>query len=509
MLRWLRRLLVMSLCTLVLFGASEGAADASGMRRVSGVDVVGQRWCGSSLKVRWHKVSGASYEVRWARSKAGLRTARPKAVGRPKAWVGPLSLTGKSYIQVRAIRGRRAGAWSKIRVGHFSNHPLAKPALSGHGVTGGVRFTWGCDNYATRYRVLWSAAPHGYWPNTTNYATGWLSQDARTSSFRVPTVAQSGDHMLGVGYANPVWGRLQAGNSNGGTRLSVGWIPVFPAPPNPGTGDRLRIGTYNVMLDPGAGSRTNAIATNIGQHGLAVVALQEANTNTARAVSAALGSGWAYVASGDKSDQQILYRTDKYRVDRSGTFNVRNPKDPGSPVLTPWAHLVPLASASPGHGRPIYVTSVHFTLDPKKSDLNKKRDNGLSAMDVVNEMGRIDTNGEPLVVAGDLFNMREPYGDVSGYVEAQPTFVRHGFYDSMAAQHKSGIQFTTFNGGSGNNSVRQAASPAGVASRTDYLMLKGFRGSNAYVNVVNWSSGGITPSDHNLVYADLTVPFAP
>jgi hypothetical protein len=40
-------------------------------------------------------------------------------------------------------------------------------------------------------------------------------------------------------------------------------------------------------------------------------------------------------------------------------------------------------------------------------------------------------------------------------------------------------------------------------------MLKGFRGSNAYTTVANWTWGGITPSDHNLVYADVTVPYAP
>jgi hypothetical protein len=509
MLRWLRRLLAMSLCTLILFGAFEGAAGASGVARVSGVDIVGQKWCGASLKVRWHAVSGASYQVRWARSKSGLKAAQPKSVGRNRALVGPLSLTAKSYVQVRAVRAGRAGAWSKVRVGHFTSHPLAKPALSGSGVPGGVRFTWGCTNYATRYRVLWSAAPHGYWPSTTNYVSGWLSQGTRSSSFRVPAIAQPGDHMLGAAYANPVWGRLQAGNRSGGTRLSVGWIPVFPTPPNPGSGDGLRIGTYNVMLSPGPGARVNAIAANISQHGLAVVALQEATATTARAVVAALGSSWAYDASGTDSGQQILYRTDRYGVDRSGTFPVRNPKDPAHPILTPWAHLVPLASADPGHGQSFYVASVHFTINTNKSALDQKADNGLSAQDVVTAMATVDQSGEPIVVAGDLFNLREPFGDVAGHVEAQPTFVRRGYYDSMAALRKTGIQYTTYNGGTGTTSARQSPSPAGVASRTDYLMLKGFRGSNGYVNVVNWSSGGIDPSDHNLVYADLTVPFAP
>jgi hypothetical protein len=112
----------------------------------------------------------------------------------------------------------------------------------------------------------------------------------------------------------------------------------------------------------------------------------------------------------------------------------------------------------------------------------------------------------PVVLAGDLFNQREPFGDTPGYVEAQPTLVRSGYYDAMAAQQKTNIAYATYNGAGG---ARQAPADSGVSSRTDYLMLSGFRGSKAYVNVANWSLNGLVPSDHNLVYADLTVPFAP
>lgn len=504
----LRRLLVTGLFTVLLVSGAEVPATAGGVPRVSGVSVKGQDWCAAKLRVTWDAVRGATYQVRSASSKAGLRAARPVTARRPRAAVGPLSLSGTSYLQVRAVKSGRAGKWSPVREARFARNPLDKPVLSGSGVAGGSRFTWPCTLNATRYRLHWAAAPHGEWAIGSST---WMSQGARTSTYRVPTTPQSGDRMLPVAYANPVWGRLEAGNAYGGTRLSVGWTPVFPAPPSPGTGDALRIGTYNIMAPSGPGSRVDAIAANISQHGLAVVALQEASASAAAAVVSALGrlgASWAAADSGDASGQQILYRTDRYRVDAHGTFLVRNPKS-GTPLVTPWARLEPLSSASPGHGRNLFVVSVHFTLDRDKSALNQKRDNGLSAQDVMNGVAAANQAGDPVVVAGDLFNVREPFGDVAGYVEAQPTFVRGGYYDAMAALRKTNIQFNTFNGGDGATTQRQAPAGSGVSSRTDYLMLKGFRSSRAYVNVANWSWGGITPSDHNLVYADLTVPFAP
>lgn len=508
MMRWPRRVLAVSLSALLLLGTSEVAADASAVPRISRVATVAQKSsCASGLKVHWHRVRGASYEVRWARSKAGLGQATPVAVGRTRT---VLPVTGKSFVQVRAVRGGRTGAWSRPSVGRVGagsrvSSKLAKPALSGFGLPGGVQFTWGCTSGAVRYRVQWAAAPHGYWPKTTNYATGWLPQAARSATYAVSATPHAGDYMLNVAYANPVWGRLVAGNKRGGKRLSVGWTPVFPAAPDPGPGDPLRIGTYNVMLSPGPGARVNAIAANIAEHGLTVVALQEASATTASAVKAALGAGWEAVPPASLSTQQILYRSDRYAVRQYGTFNLTNWKDGAHPVVTPWATLSPKSSISPGHGRDFSVASVHFTLNDAASALEKKRQNGQSAQELARSMAPLAQAG-PVVLAGDLFNQREPFGDTPGYVEAQPTLVRSGYYDAMAAQQKTNIAYATYNGAGG---ARQAPADSGVSSRTDYLMLSGFRGSNAYVNVANWSLNGLVPSDHNLVYADLTVPFAP
>jgi hypothetical protein len=120
-----------------------------------------------------------------------------------------------------------------------------------------------------------------------------------------------------------------------------------------------------------------------------------------------------------------------------------------------------------------------------------------------------NTAGDPVIVAGDQRYLREPFNDVPGYVEGPPTFVRAGYYDAMAAVRKTGIAYTTVNAINRLPSAQQKPRASGVATRSDYIMVKGFRGSNAYVNVANWSYGELVPSDHNLVYADLTVPLEP
>jgi endonuclease/exonuclease/phosphatase family metal-dependent hydrolase len=506
MLRCLRRMLLASLCTLLVIAGQEASVAAITPQRVTGVDVAGQHWYSSKLRVRWDAVSGATYQVRWASTEDGLRASTPMATSRAATYLGPLNRGGTTYVQVRAVRNETRGAWSRVRGFRFRNKWPSQPVLSGRGLAGAARFTWSYTAYASRYRVRWAAAPHGKWPNTTQYITSWLPQTARSSTFTVPSIPKAGDHMLGVAYANPVWGRVEANNQylDGATRLSAGWVPVFPAAPDPGTGDPVRVGTYNVWLFPSSGQRVKAIAANISGHGLDVVALQEANTATAKAVVGALGSGWAHVPTGTGVQQQIVYRTSKYRLEASGIFDVPDAKSPSTPLLTPWARLAPLTYGS-GH-RSVYVVSVHFSEDPDETQMEKKRDAGLMAQAVLAAVDGFNTVGDPVIVAGDQRYLREPFNDVPGYVEGPPTFVRAGYYDAMAAVRKTGIAYTTVNAINRVPSAQQTPRASGVATRSDYIMVKGFRGSNAYVNVANWSYGELVPSDHNLVYADLTVP---
>lgn len=431
-----------------------------------------------------------------------MRSARRVAV------TAACLLLGVAGLEVAAGAASGAPAGVVVRAGAACPAPrpatrLARPQLAASGVPGGVRFTWPCTKGATRYRVAWSAAPYGKWPGTRSYVSGWLGRWARSSAFAVPAVPQSGDHMLAVQYANPVFGQLDVRNKRGRVRRSTGWVPVFPTPPDPGTGDALRVGTYNVMTAP-AGARATAIAANISSHGLGIVALQEAATSTAQAIVAALGPGWAYVPYAN-SPEQILYRTSGYRLLGSGFFDVFNAKTPATPLVTPWARFA-LVNPSAG-SRPFYVMSSHVTEDAAKSVMDRKAEAGREARDMMAGINAVNTGGDPVVLGADLHYLREPFTDVPGYVEAPPTLVRGGYYDAMAAQAKTNIAYSTFNGGNGTTAPVQQPVLSGVCGRADYLMLKGFRGSRAYVNVANWSYNGVTPSDHNLVYADVVVPF--
>ena len=435
-----------------------------------------------------------------------MRTARHVAV---TALCALLLLAGLE-VAAEASPGARTGTAvqaSQARAACSSARArarLARPRLSAAGVPGGVQFAWACTQGAKRYRVAWSAAPFGKWPGRRSYVSGWLPKSARSSTFAVSAVPHSGDYMLGVQYANPVFGQLDVRSARRHVRHSTGWVPVFPTPPDPGPGDALRVGTYNVMGAP-AGVRASAVAANISSHGLGVVALQEADSSTGQAIVGALGADWAAVSYAN-SPEQILYRKGLYRVLSSGVFNVHNAKTPGTPLVTPWARfaLVNGSAAS----RPFYVVSSHVTENAAKSVMDRKAEAGLEARDMIAGINGVNTSGDPVVLGADLHYLREPWSDVPGYVEAPPTLVREGgFYDAMAAVSKSNIAYATFNGGNGTTAPAQSANNSGVAPRADYIMLRGFRGSSAYVNVPNWSWNGVTPSDHNLVYADVVVPF--
>jgi hypothetical protein len=417
-----------------------------------------------------------------------------------------LLLTGLE-VAAQASAGPRAGATVQTRTtgGHAAarHARLARPRLAAVSVPGGVQFVWPRTKGAKRYRVAWSAAPYGKWPGKRTYVSRWLPKSARSSTFPVSAVPHSGDYMLGVQYANPVYGQLDVKNARHRVRHSTGWVPVFPTPPDPGPGDPLRVGTYNVMGAP-AGVRANAIAANISSHGLGIVALQEADPSTGQAIAAALGGDWAAVPYSN-SPEQILYRTSVYRVLSSGLFNVHNAKI-STPLATPWARFA-LTNGSAG-SRPFFVVSSHVTENAAKSVMDRKAEAGVEARDMIAGINAVNTGGDPVVLGADLHYLREPWSDVPGYVEAPPTLIREGgYYDAMAAVSKVNIAYSTFNLGNGMTADAQHVFNSGVAPRADYLMLKGFRGSSAYVNVANWSWNGVTPSDHNLVYADVVVPF--
>jgi hypothetical protein len=424
-----------------------------------------------------------------------------------------------------------ASSWSSARVTkhkkhHKKKHRKRKPArrnpwtycwpgvasLSAARVSGAVQFRWPGTSCTTRYRLRVSPAWYGEWPGAPWY-TRWTTGSARSLNYAVPTTPRAGDGMLATAYANPVFAQLEANNGSN-TRTTAThrstWKAQWPSPPAPRAGDPVRFGSYNVMLYP-TGSRAAVVAQNIGSHGVTMVALQEARQTTASDVVAALNSPysgtWDYVrahgATTSTPGQQILYRTDLFTLVDSGVYSMANPKDANDPVVGPWAAFEPLHQDG-SRGHVFYVTSVHFAGTPRSS-LQQNAWTGAAAKLVNDYMANL-TNA-PTIVAGDLRYGREPFGDTPGYVPAQPTFVRDGYYDAMASQAMHGQNYSEVNATSdGTPSAHQVPNPSGSGPRSDHILMKGIVGSLSYTNVVNWSYGGVVPSDHNLIFSDILIP---
>ena len=385
-------------------------------------------------------------------------------------------------------------------------------SLSAARVSGAVQFRWPATSCTTRYRLRVSPAWYGEWPGAPWY-TRWTTGSARSLNWAVPTTPRAGDGMLATAYANPVFAQLEANNGSN-TRATAThrstWKAQWPSPPAPRAGDPVRFGSYNVMLYP-TGSRAAVVAQNIGSHGVTMVALQEARQTTAADVVTNLSSPysgtWDYVrangATTSTPGQQILYRTDLFSLVDSGVYSMANPKDANDPVVGPWAAFEPVHQDG-SHGHVFYVTSVHFAGTPRSS-LQQNAWTGAAAKLVNDYMANL-TNA-PTIVAGDLRYGREPWGDTPGYVPAQPTFVRDGYYDAMASQVMHGQNYSVVNATSdGTPSAHQTPNPSGLGPRSDHILMKGIVGSLSYTNVVNWSYGGVVPSDHNLIFSDILIP---
>lgn len=499
------RLLVVALvAALVGVGLSVAPAQAA-VAKVSGVTGAGQDHYNASLKVRWKAVPGAVYQVRWGSSKTALARAVPLLSRTTSARSPFLNRCVTNYVQVRAVKGTAVGPWSEARGLRFAYQRPVAPKVGGVGIADGVRLTWPYVANATRYRVRWNAGPFGKFPGGDGVVGGsWLSQLSRSVDLTFSGAPRPGDKMMGVAYANPVFVKFDVNNACRPTAVPwTPYVPVFPGVPDPGPGDRVRAGTYNVELFPSGGSRIAGIAKNIASHNLDVVMLQEANDDTRTALLRALGSGWGAAPSERLQAQQILYRKSVFFLRGSGTFNVPNPKPGANPLVTPWARLGQVDPSDPARDQGLFVVSVHLAENPKASQLSKKATAGFHARLIMARINEFNTGDEPVVAAGDYRYLREPWGDRAGYVEAPPTMVRGGYYDAMAAQVKTGFQYSTVNG-----KRTQAPSKAGVATRADYLMLQGFRSSRGYTNLANWKYNGSWVSDHNLVYADLTIPYS-
>lgn len=392
------------------------------------------------------------------------------------------------------------------------------PVLQATSAWGGVNYHWSGTKCATSYRLEVSPAPNGHWPGGPTYSVQ-LGKSARSARWLAPKAPRAGDGMVAPTYGNPVYARVVARNARNhhlsGIRASR-WVPQWPTAPKPTAGDPVRVGTYNVHSEP-RGARAVAVARNIGSHGLTVVTLQEAQqgAGTAKDVVRALnryyGSHWDYartevgIGNYNNTEKEIIYRTDLLQLDDAQLYMVYDHTHPivQTQIYSLYVSFRPVRRDGTLGGL-FYVTPQHFT-GTASGSWTQDAWTGTDARLLIDRLQEI-AGSAPVIVAGDLRYTLEPWGERSGYVPGQPTFVRAGYYDAIASQSRTNAAYSTVNGHNGTPSGTQRPYPTGAGPRADYILVKGIRGSTRYVNVVNWSYKGLVPSDHNLVYADIYIP---
>jgi hypothetical protein len=532
------------LAVLVLVGLTAPAVEAKAKRvpKVSGLAAAGEDWYNAKLKVKWKRVAGARYQVRWGASAAALRKAKVVATSATSASSPALNRCVTNYAQVRAIKRGKPGAWSAAKGMRFTQK---KP--SGAGViaanftatplANGVRYTWKAVPNATRYRVRWSAGPPGSpWAGrpsgyVATVSGGWQNQYARsaTLTFKGPAF---GDQMMGSAYAKPVFAQFEAGTECSSTTLPhTPYKGTLPLPKKPATaGDLFRFGSYNVELTPNsttAPARIAAIAANIKAQSLTVLVLQEANDDTATSIETALaGLGqthWA-VAPGATGQQRILYDEVRFKWEEGGMLGApaAMPRDWAVPIPTPWARFSQV-SPSDAKSQGIFVVAPHLSSDPAASARENHAIVGAQAAALVGAIDNANTLHLPVATGGDFkgtFNLNcdelgsNEVPSASCVAEGQPTFVRLGYLDALNALSRTGIEWNTV-----TKHAPEVANPFGFGARADFILTKDFGGSVAYKTVANVTSAAVDwgllhpgdhhPTDHNMIWADLRIPYSP
>ena len=372
------------------------------------------------------------------------------------------------------------------------------------GMNNAVRVAWRAAPGATRYRVKWAFAPWDKWPASTRYSS-WLPATTRAAILPLATNPATDRTMTATPYGNPVWSRVQSAN---GTRLGPwsAWKVSWPGVATPQSGDRVRMGTYNVMLagQSNWAARMGRIAQNIAANGLTMVALQETlNTNgsdVASRLTSLTHHTWK-VASTGRSEGRILYDSSRYSISGSGLLNDYSPSGQaihsyrtGATIPTPWARFKAIGSY-----RSFVVVSIHFAPSSVSGpNRTANRQTGDSARAVVAALGQLLRSGEPAVPA------------------TSPAATRCGATRTLPSPPWSATAGTTpwprstrptspSRPSTADGRRRRAVTTGG---RADGIFLRGIRGTTLYKNVANYFMPGtrVPPSDHNLVYTDFQVP---
>lgn len=532
--RLVAALLGVLVSAVVLGGLAPVPAQArGGVPQVTGMTAAGQDWAGARLKVRWTRVSGATYQVRWATSTTRLATARIRtsAVNATTSPVlGNRCVTW--YAQARAVRSGRVGPWSRPKGLRFTlgtpGVPTLAYATSAQTSELAAQVRWSSAPYVARYRLDWSAAPYEQWVGFAHNYTPWLGATARGTSVKVPAAPAPRDRFLAPAYGNPVFAQLNYDNGCTRTYRKSPYVAVFPKPRDPGAGDLVSIGAYNLEGAPTTDDEPQKVANladNIAQRDLDVVALQETNAQSVADLIRRLEDvegqdGWDHHGVGA---QQVIWRTTAWQRVAGSESDVGRPTDSSAatPLRTPGIRLTPAAGVADPQRQDVFVVSVHLE-DRLKFDGNatvkeRKRDAHLAAEILLDGIAEANPDGVPTLAAGD-FKGNFGGGGLpagAGYCdendgcigEGQPTFVRAGYWDAQTAVSKVGLEYGTVN----KHVAAPPPSASGIGGRPDFILARGVGGFTFYRNVVRTygDASAAQQSDHNLLVARAVVPRLP
>jgi endonuclease/exonuclease/phosphatase family metal-dependent hydrolase len=151
-------------------------------------------------------------------------------------------------------------------------------------------------------------------------------------------------------------------------------------------------------------------------------------------------------------------------------------------------------------GGEFFVASLH--LDERHStnattEKSYETLRGQQMATVIARMKALNTDNLPVIIAGDLNSWQNnQHGD-----RAHDALISAGYYDTAAAKTQVNTQYTTY-----NNFVKTiTVNPSGWGARLDVIAIKGVTGATKFENVMKKTNSD-RPSDHNLVYTDLTLP---
>ncbi|WP_354438150.1 hypothetical protein [Marmoricola sp. OAE513] len=267
------RLLVAALlCALTYTGLTMAPAQAASVPKVTSVAYAGQNSATGQIKVKWKKVKGAKYQLRWAPSSSKLKSAKLYSSTATSAYSPVLSNRCVSwYVQVRAIKKGKKGKFStpkavKLKVGYPTKPVGSQINTTTQTDPTSAQIRWSTTANVAKARLHWSAAPFEKWigfDNRTAFTTG------HSLSIKLPASPVPGDRTISPAYGNPIFGELEVSNGCTSSLPSTAYVAMFPKPADPGnasTGDALAVASYNVGEHPDGDEQPDEDRQHCRQH---------------------------------------------------------------------------------------------------------------------------------------------------------------------------------------------------------------------------------------------------